>query len=671
MSADGGSSGGESTTTTRVWRCALTLGVVLLCLVAAVAVSGAVAAQEATETPEESEDTESPTIGDATKGNLTTIRLTIIDDTDVDETSITADDFSLDPGNLDSIAVNESGTNATVELYLSDVVSSNNVTVSVAGGSISDAAGNTATETERVVTDMDGFRPQLQDFSVTRVNESAATIEVVSSERLSELFVGVGGPGSRTLTMANFTEVDSRASFEKPYRATVRFDEEGEFEALVGTMTDVNGVSSRYNVKRSLLVDRTPPTARIDAPPSATVGESIALDGTSSADEYGIEGYDWAVDGNHTASGESVNYTFRTPGYHGVTLTVTDRRNNSARRTVPILVESEETTADVTLEQTDAGVVVGSVGPNRTTARVRIARDDGLASTADLRLESLTVDVPVETNATLEFSATADVSTWFDTANTTALGGLTVEHDRSLSTATFRFSVNESQLAAAGVESDEVTLYRETDGWQSIYTTRVNASEGRVYYEATAGGLSRFVVGAGGRDAGTDSAGMDNESGAAADDEPPDTGGTVTGSPQIIVRNSTLLTTALDRGDRALVRAIAHNAGNATGTYRVGLVVNNTGITSTVVTVPPGENRTVTFAQRVNTGGTVVVNGTIAGTISMGGNATTSGGGGGLPIPNPLALWPGGLFGRVLGAVFWLVLISYAVLKGIAIYLGY
>lgn len=668
MSGDDGSFGDESVTASRARTAAVTVGLVLVCTVVALAVSGAVAAQE------EPDDDEPPAFGNATKGNLTTIQLTIADDTDVDESSISASDFSLDPGNLEDVSVNESGTDATVELYLSDKVASQNVTVSLAGGgSITDAAGNALTDDEAVVTGMDGYRPQLQDFTITRVNESTASIRVVSSEPLSELFVGVGGPGSRTLTMENFTEVDTPTSFEEPYRATVTFQEEGEFEAIVGTMTDENGVTSRYNVERSILVDWTAPSAAIDAPASADVGESITLDGGGSTDEYGIERYEWTFDGNATASGESVNHTFDTPGYHGVTLAVTDRQNNTDRRNVSILVDSEETTDDVSVETTDAGAVVGTVGPNRSIGRVLIAEDGGLASTADLRLESLAVDVPADTSATLEFSATENVSTWFDTANTTAVGGLSVDHDRSLSAATFRFSVNETALDDAGIAPGDVTLYRETDDWRSIYTTKIEERDGRVFYEATAAGLSRFVVGAagGGTADGNDEAAGDS----TAETANGSTGATTAqnGSASIIVQNSTLLTTGLDRGDRAVVRAIAHNSGNVTGTYRIGLVVNNTAITSTNVTVPPGENRTVTFAERVDTGGTVVVNGTLAGTISMAGNETaaTAGGGGGIPIPNPLAFWPGGLFGRALGAVFWFAVIVYAVLKSLALYLGY
>jgi hypothetical protein len=50
-------------------------------------------------------------------------------------------------------------------------------------------------------------------------------------------------------------------------------------------------------------------------------------------------------------------------------------------------------------------------------------------------------------------------------------------------------------------------------------------------------------------------------------------------------------------------------------------------------------------------------------------NATTTGGGGGLP--NPLALWPGGIVGSLLAGLVGLVTVSYGVLKAIAMYLGY
>lgn len=660
-------------------RVVATAGFVLLCCFLALTLTAAVTAQE----EGDGDSGEPPAFGNATKGNLTTIELTITDDTDVDEGSITAGDFELEPGDVRDVDVNESGSDAHVEIFLTNVVESDTVNVSLAeGGSIDDSADNTLTTAEATAAGMDAYSPQLQDLTITRLNESAVDVEVVSSEALSELYVGVGGPGGRTLTIDNFTARDTRATFEYPYNATVTFDSDGEYDVLVGTLTDENAVSSRYNVERTVLVDRTAPSASIDGPASADVGEEATFDGTGSTDEFGVNGYEWAVDGNETATGETLEHTFETPGYHEVTLTATDRRNNTDDTSMLVLVESTTTRENVTVDANGSSVASATVGPNRTTGRVLIDRDGGLVTTAGVRIDSLTVDVPVGEGADLEFTATENASASFEAVDTTALAGLEVTHERSLSSATFRFAVNRTRLDAAGLSPRNVTLYRHADGWRSVYTTRIDESDGWVIYEATAAGLSEFVVGASGGDVASNDADGETEdtgaeNGTDATNGTEGTGpeaGTVTGSASILVTNSTLLTGAVDAGDRVLVRATARNAGNATGTFEMGLVVNNSHVTTTPVTVPPGENRSVTFAERVETGGTVVVNGTIAGELSVeGGQAATAAesGGGGLPIPNPLSLWPGGLVGRVLGAVFWFLAVSFTVLKALAIYLGY
>lgn len=706
MSGNAGSEGDESPSCARARLAVLTVGFVLLGCVVALALSTAVAAQE-------DDSGEPPAFGNATKGNVTTFELTITDDTDVDETSITAADFELSTGNIDGITVNETGSDAVVEFRLADVVASDAVTVSLDDtGTITDEAGNQLTDANATVTGMDGFRPQLQNFSIVRTNESTATVRVVSSEALSELYVGVGGPGTDTLTMANFTKISTPAQYEVPYEANVTFPEEGEYDLLVGTMIDTNGVTTKFGVERTVLVDHTPPTASIAAPASARVGETVTFSGEPSSDEYGVASYNWSVGENRTATGQSTEFAFDTPGYHGVTLTVTDERGNTDSTTYPILVDAPVTTENVSVEATDVGEVsdgtpngtvtvvrasTATVGSNRTTGRVRIARDGSLLSSTAVSLESLVVDVPVDTSARLEFASAANLSDWFDTANTTALAGFEVSHERSLPTATFRFSVNRSRLDAAGLSPDDVTLYREADGWRQVYTTKIAENGGEITYEATAAGLSRFVVGGSGggtaQDDSQQSVDSDGSTGADADGGADDSSGegagdgtgegtdgtgqspSQSGTASILVTNSTLLTETVDAGDRAVVRAIASNSGNATGTYVVGFVVNNSAVSTTTVTVPAGENRSVTFAEPVEAGGTVVVNGTIAGTLSVEANqsdgAATTASGGGLPIPNPLALWPGGFVGRALGAVFWFAVILYGVLKGLALYLGY
>jgi len=92
--------------------------------------------------------------------NATTIQVTVADDTDVDEGSIQAEDFSLSDGDLESINVTESGSNATVNLFLDSGINADTVTVrSPADGNVTDAAGNALADDSVTVTGMDSRLP--------------------------------------------------------------------------------------------------------------------------------------------------------------------------------------------------------------------------------------------------------------------------------------------------------------------------------------------------------------------------------------------------------------------------------------------------------------------------------------------------------------------------------
>ena len=144
------------------------------------------------------------------------------------------------------------------------------------------------------------------------------------------------------------------------------------------------------------------------------------------------------------------------------------------------------------------------------------------------------------------------------------------------------------------------------------------------------------------------------------------------------------------------------NDGTERGSFLAGLAVGSQVVDTRQVTVDGGERRSVSFATRAVSDGTVSVNGTVAGDLrvvegtetptataesggglfsngdendtSEGGNESEDGGDGGgfdVPIPNPLALWPDGLVGTILTGVIGLLVGTYGVLKALALYLGY
>lgn len=94
------------------------------------------------------------------------------------------------------------------------------------------------------------------------------------------------------------------------------------------TVTDSNGATSSDD----LIIDvrakpaNQLPTARIVTPTTATVGQAVVFDGSTSSDPDGtIASYQWTVSGSvGTLSGAKPSYTFAAPGTYIVTLVVTD-----------------------------------------------------------------------------------------------------------------------------------------------------------------------------------------------------------------------------------------------------------------------------------------------------------------------------------------------------------
>ncbi len=106
-------------------------------------------------------------------------------------------------------------------------------------------------------------------------------------------------------------------------------------------------------VKSTVVIkDTIPPTAR--APPDLTVNEDslVALNGSASSDNVGVESYVWTFleSGKKiTLVGPTVNYIFTTPGIYSITLNVTDAAGNYG---VDATVAS---VLDVTPPKADAG----------------------------------------------------------------------------------------------------------------------------------------------------------------------------------------------------------------------------------------------------------------------------------------------------------------------------
>ncbi|WP_380676853.1 right-handed parallel beta-helix repeat-containing protein [Salinigranum sp. GCM10025319] len=129
--------------------------------------------------------------------------------------------------------------------------------------------------------------------------------------------------------------------------------------------------------------------------------------------------------------------------------------------------------------------------------------DGGLASTSNSTFQStlLTTDGG---NFTLNFTGSDDAPGGTEALSLSsglALSYLTVDHsidDENVDEVVFRFRVSRAGLAAAGLSTGDVTLYRYVDGSPTALPTSFVRSTPTAYvFEATSPGLSVFAVGAG------------------------------------------------------------------------------------------------------------------------------------------------------------------------------
>lgn len=628
------------------------------------------------------DDTSPPTLGNATAVNATQFEFTVTDDGGVDESSISASDFTVDPGSIRDLNVTESGNDTVVTVRLHQRTRQNNVALSMTnGGSISDDAGNNLTDAELTVTGMDSYDPYLQEYGLERLSEERVQIEFYVDERVHNTSVVVSGPESETLGPEDFTETDTPRDDEWRYHANYTFTTEGEYEITLEWVKDDNENFGIYYADRSVVYDVTRPQARISGPASASLGQTMIFDASRSSDEHGIASYEWAVDSNVTDTNQTLAYAFNESGRHEISLTVADGRNNTDTAVTTVEVLDVTTTRDVTITPgNDSGVDV-TVGPNRSKRRVLVERSGHLVSNGSVALDSLTLSVPTNDTANLSAMALEEVPADFTVADQIGVGAFDVTHDgATVSDVTFRYTVERAPLDNASVPPDGMSLYRERGGdWNRLPALRVGGNDTHLEYRATAPGLSRFVVAGSNATDASEASDADGDGDASTGNETSVDGNasqvaqSSSARPAFAVVDAELLTRNVSAGNPVVAQATIANDGNATGTYRAALAINDSVVGTSEVTVPAGEQRDVTVAVSVESGGPASLNGTQLGTVSIGGGAVSNdgGGGGGLSIPNPLALWPGGLFGRALGAIFWLVVVVYAILKSLAIYLGY
>jgi len=647
-----------------------------LCLLAVfLALTGSVTAAGTQELTEN--DSEPPTWESATKAQPEEIELTFTDNNTIDRGTIAADDFTVSAGNVSNISVESTDGGVTVVLLLEDRLDVNNVTVSLSGA-IADTAGNELSTGSKTVTGMDTVVPDFRSFDLTRINASTVEVRVAANEPLTGLNVAITGPVTDRLTMANFTAVDATNT---TFRARYTAPDYGAYSFVWERAVDRYGNPRILSRMRQFRYEDSAPDVVFDGPATTTVDTPVNFSAAETVDEDGIEGYRWRIDGGTVLSGPSIQVAFAAAGRHDITLEVTDSEGHTAvvTRTVQVRRSAD---SPVTVTPVSASQANATVRGSGLVQQVR-AENGSLVGTGAVRLERISAVFPANRSVSLRFRAADSVPASFDGPS---FGRFDIDHDGPANRVTFRFSVDRATLNGSGVAPGNVALYRNADGWTRLSTSVVNRLDDRVVYQASAPGLSQFAVGTAPTSSGTEAAasttdGTTAEAATGTGSSPEPSGETGTAVDQgsapradITVTNVTVTETAPSVGETVRINVTATNRGDADGTYPFSVRLNGSSVATHEISVPAGGTRTESYEQNLTTEGELSVAGTPVANVSAksGGSLLPASVAGLLSgLPNPLALWPGGIVGTILGGVVGVVVVVYSVLKALAIYLGY
>jgi PGF-pre-PGF domain-containing protein len=140
------------------------------------------------------------------------------------------------------------------------------------------------------------------------------------------------------------------------------------------TLADAAG-NTASDTRVVTVTDVTAPVAAAGPARTVSVGDPVSLDGSASADNVGVDAYDWSLGDGSTASGASPSHTYAAPGTYTATLTATDAAGNSDTDTTTVYV------SDTTDPVPDAG-------GDRTVTVGDSVTLDGSASTDDVGIDS-------------------------------------------------------------------------------------------------------------------------------------------------------------------------------------------------------------------------------------------------------------------------------------------
>lgn len=663
-------------------------GVLALSLVLA---AGAASATVPAGTLQSGNDTTSPELGNLTKVDQTTVDLEITDDSGVNASSIEAADFALSPGSVSNISTAENGTDVVTTIELAEPIDDDQLHVTIAEDrNVTDDAGNELGHDDTIgrrVYGMDGQAPTVRTFDADAGEDGSVDVSFEASESLDGVTVAFDGPSSFEMSLADF----GKAAGFPQYDGSTTPPASGEYTVTLESAADRAGNVGQVNKTETVRVDVTPPNARARIDYGSSAGLSVTLDASGSTDNELLGNVTWNLGDGETAAGERVTHRYE-PGNYTVTATVSDHAGNTATDELLLNLTGDSITATRSSNATGAGSVsIDGGGADRPTARidvtdaearaaVSLSRDVGdgapIAATDVLALDELTVTLAENASYGLglqveDADAVADVTA---VTGGDPLGGLTVIHDVDddrIANVTFSFGVDRDHVDGATDDPDAVSLFRYHAGeWQQLNTTRTNGTNETYRYRATGPGLSRFAVAtvpsqADETDQGEDDTDADDGESEA---DPADEGDS---RSWVGVTDASLNTSAVDPGEAVAVTATIANENTTATTYTAGLTVDGTLADTQPIRVPAENETTLRFVHTPESNGTydVAVNGTTAGTLTVGG--TGDDGGSLLGFLGFFGFLPLGLLQTLVTYVGGVLVAAFLVLKAVALYLGY
>jgi PKD repeat protein len=190
------------------------------------------------------------------------------------------------------------------------------------------------------VTDQNGLS-DTSSLIITVVEEPpveegpTAVIEGPSQTFVGEEVTFQGGnssPGSSPISVYVWGIDGPQPASSPDVSFTTRFDQPGLYNVTL-TVTDQNGLSDTSGLQIEVIEPEAPPeppTAVIEGPEQAAVGQEVTFQGgNSTPGSSPITGYSWDFGNGQTAGGPSASTVYDAPGDYQVTLTVSDENGLS------------------------------------------------------------------------------------------------------------------------------------------------------------------------------------------------------------------------------------------------------------------------------------------------------------------------------------------------------